>query len=166
VIAFAELYQRHSRDVYRFVFWLSGNPVDAEELTAETFARAWAGADSLRLETVKAYLIAIARNLYLEQRRRARPEEPLAAELVDGTPDPEREAIGRDRLSRLRSALQSLSEVDRAALLMRCEDGLSYADIARALGLSLSAAKVKVHRSRLRLAALMDGAQSAPEIRR
>jgi RNA polymerase sigma-70 factor (ECF subfamily) len=46
-----------------------------------------------------------------------------------------------------------LPEIDRAALLMRANDGLAYEEIARALGISLAAAKVKVHRARLRLAA-------------
>jgi RNA polymerase sigma-70 factor, ECF subfamily len=166
VTAFTDLYRRHSRDVFRFLYWLSGNAADAEDLTSETFVRAWAGADGLRLETVKAYLIAIARNLYLEKRRRSRPQDPLAADLADPTADPEREAIGRDRLARLRAALQQLSEVDRAALLMRGEDQLSYAEIARALGLSQATARVKVHRARLRLAALVAGARGAGEISR
>ena len=48
--------------------------------------------------------------------------------------------------------LQELPEVDRAALLMRAEDQLPYEEIARALGLTLSATKVKIHRARLRLA--------------
>jgi RNA polymerase sigma-70 factor (ECF subfamily) len=51
------------------------------------------------------------------------------------------------------AALRQLPEVDRAALLMRAEDGLPYEEIAAALGLSVAAARVKVHRARLKLAA-------------
>lgn len=49
-------------DRARFAYWLSGNEEEARDVAAETFARAWAGADGLRLKTVKAYLLAIARN--------------------------------------------------------------------------------------------------------
>ncbi len=50
------------------------------------------------------------------------------------------------------AALQTLPEIDRAALAMRSEDQLPYDEIARVLGLSLSAVKVKIHRARLKLA--------------
>ena len=49
-------------------------------------------------------------------------------------------------------ALQTLPEIDRAALLMRAEDGMPYEEIASALGVSPVAARVKVHRARLKLA--------------
>jgi RNA polymerase sigma-70 factor, ECF subfamily len=52
------------------------------------------------------------------------------------------------------AGLQKLPEVDRAALLMRAFEEMPYEEIARALGLSLAAVKVKVHRARLALAGL------------
>ena len=48
--------------------------------------------------------------------------------------------------------MQALPEIDRAVLLMRAHDDLSYEEIAAALGISVTAAKVKVHRARARLA--------------
>ena len=100
----------------------------------------------------------IARNLHLHEmrRHRARPGLPLDAEgsleLATEEVSPERRATARSELSRVLAELQKLPEVDRAALLMRAEDQLPYDEIARALGLSLSATKVKIHRARLRLA--------------
>src|SRR5437867_9180685 len=78
-----ELYRRYSQDVFRFSFWLSGDRSEAEDITSETFVRAWAGADDLRMSTVKAYLLAIARNLFLHRRRRGRRDHPLDDTLVD-----------------------------------------------------------------------------------
>ena len=49
--------------------------------------------------------------------------------------------------------MAELPEIDRTALLLRAEHELPYDEIARVLQISLSAAKVKVHRARLRLAA-------------
>jgi RNA polymerase sigma-70 factor (ECF subfamily) len=52
------------------------------------------------------------------------------------------------------AALQKLPEEDRAALLMRAQDGMSHEEIAASLGLSVAAVRVRVHRARLQLNAL------------
>jgi RNA polymerase sigma-70 factor (ECF subfamily) len=74
---FHELYEKYAPDVYRFAFWLSGSKADAEDITSETFVRAWIGRDKIRTETVKAYQFTIARNLFLKQQRRERRYRPL-----------------------------------------------------------------------------------------
>lgn len=154
---FETLYARYGADVFRFALYLCGNRADAEDVAAETFARAWTSRDRLRLPTVKAYLFAIARNLHRMGWRSARRRRALDESLRDDRPGPELAAEGRDRLARVLAALQELPEADRAAVLMRAQDGMSYADIGRALGLSETAVKVKVHRARLRLADLRGG---------
>lgn len=150
------LYRRHSQDVYRFAYWLSGNAADAEDITSETFVRAWTGANGVRAATARAYLLTIARNLFLQQRRRDRDRHDAPREEADPRPGPERQAAAVHRMAQLRVALLQLSEADRTAVLLRAQEGLRYDEIARALGISVSAAKVKVHRARLRLARLMD----------
>ena len=52
---FHELYSRYAADVYRFARWLTGNPDDAQDITSETFVRAWTAPEEPRMETVKAY---------------------------------------------------------------------------------------------------------------
>ena len=75
-ITFHDLYRRYAADVYRFAYWLTGSDADAKDLTSETFVRAWTAAEHPRMETVKAYLFTIARNLHRKQwRRQARLEE-------------------------------------------------------------------------------------------
>jgi RNA polymerase sigma-70 factor (ECF subfamily) len=147
-----ELYRRHAQEVFRFAYWLSGNRAEAEDITSDTFVRAWAGGEDLRLETVKAYLIAIARNLFLQRLRRSRRLSPLDLELADPRPAPDHELERHDELRVVREALRELSESDRAALLMHAEMEMPYEEIARVLGVSLTAIKVRVHRARIRLA--------------
>ena len=60
----------------------------------------------------------------------------------------------REQLAHVRATLASLAEVDRSALLLRALHDMPYEEIARVLDISLAAAKVKVHRARLRLAAV------------
>ena len=157
MITFHEIYEKYSKDVYRYCFWLSGSPPDADDLTSETFARAWVGRGEIRTETVKAYLFAIARNLYLNQKRTANRNVELSREQVDSTPGPHEIVESRLELSRVMYAIHSLPEVDRTAFLMRIQYGLPYDEIARILQLSSTTVKVKIHRVRLKLAALEIG---------
>jgi RNA polymerase sigma-70 factor (ECF subfamily) len=154
-ITFHELYSRYAGDVYRFAHWLSGNPHDAQDITSETFVRAWTAPEEPRLESVKAYLFAIARNLHRKQWRRASRHEALDEAMPDRATRPDEAAINRDEFERTLAAVQALPEMDRTVLLLRAEEDLSYEDIAAVTGLSVTAAKVKVFRARAKLSALL-----------
>src|SRR5690349_13600465 len=149
---FHELYESYSRDVYRFALYLSGDPALADDVTSETFVRVWSSPQPVRLATVKAYLLTIARNLWLMERRRYIRNRDLDKTIPDSAQSALRRAEVNDELERVLRALQEFPEVDRAALLMRADEGLSYEEIAVALGLPVATVKVKVHRARLKLA--------------
>jgi RNA polymerase sigma-70 factor (ECF subfamily) len=97
-------------------------------------------------------LFAIARNLYRQQHRRSRREVHLDSLERDPAPMPDQLVENRLALAEAQAGMQALPEVDRAALIMRVLYEMPYKEIARALSLSVVAAKVKVHRARLRLA--------------
>jgi RNA polymerase sigma-70 factor (ECF subfamily) len=148
---FGSLYQRYSRDVLRFALYLTGSRSEAEDIVSETFVRAWLSASPIRDGTVKSYLLAIARNLHIERHRHRARHDAMPDDLTDTAPGPEVQASGRDELRAVLEALQRLPEIDRSALLLRAQEGLTYTEIATALGLTVAAARVKVHRARLRL---------------
>ena len=148
MLTFEELYQRNAREVYRFAFWLAGDHCEAEDITSETFVRAWTHRTSIRTETLKAYLFAIARNVFLKRRRKQKLHEPLQDRHTDPNPGPAQLTEQHLEINRAHCVLQSLPELDRAAFVLRVELDLPYAEIARALEISLSSAKVKVHRVR------------------
>jgi len=150
---FHEIYEHHSKDVYRYAYWLSGSADDADDITSETFARAWVGREEIRTETVKAYLFAIARNLYLKGLRHANRQADLTPHHADPKPAPEQQVESRLELDRAMQMIQSLPEMDRTAFLMRIQHELPYDEIARILQLPLTTVKVKIHRARLKLAA-------------
>ena len=120
-------------------------------MTAETFMRAWTNTDGIRTETVKAYLLSIACNLVREGLRKRSPPVRVPEELIDPLPGPLAEASGRLELGAVLHALQFLPPTDRAVLLMKAQEGLAHEEIARALRLSVSAVRVKIHRARLKL---------------
>lgn len=151
IVDFHSLYERYAQDVYRFALYLCGDPALAEDITAETFVRAWVAPGEIRLGTVKAYLFMIARNLYRDGLKQAARHVELDDSLPDPDPGPEAITSTRSELRTVLKALQRLSEVDRAVLLMHLQEEMPYADIASALGLSVAAVKVKVHRARIEL---------------
>lgn len=153
--AFHELYTRYAGELRRFALYLSGNAALADDITSETFVRAWTASGTIREATVKAYLFAIARNLYLDELRRSARLSAIDEDAPASGPPLESSAEHRVRLERVLHALRRLPEVDRAALLMYAQEGMSYQEVADALSLSLGTVKVKIHRARLRLAALV-----------
>lgn len=155
VADFEGLYRAHAREVHRFVLFLSGDAALADDIVSETFIRLWAARGRVDLTTVRGYLFTIARNLFLQQRRHVHRRVELDERVADPQPGPDRRAGARDELQAVLAALQTLPDVDRAALLMRADEGLPYTDIAAALGITVTAAKVKVHRARLALGRLV-----------
>ena len=137
ILTFNELYRRYADDVHRFAFWLCGDADTADDITMETFERAWLSDADIRLETVKAYLLKIARNCFLRQRQSQKKKAPLSETIVDGAvlPDKNLELMGDVQL--VLAAMQRLPEIDRTVLLLRAEEGLPYEEIARLTGLSL-----------------------------
>src|SRR5258706_5609041 len=152
---FHELYSRYAQDVYRFAHWLSGNPDDARDITSEAFARVWIAPEEPRMDSVKAYLFTIARNLYRKQWRRESRQLELDETIPDLADSPDEVAVKKDEFRRAMDAMQALPESDRTLLLLRAEGDLSYDEIAISTGLSVAAAKVRVFRAREKLAGLM-----------
>ena len=150
---FESLYEDYSTEVLRFAFYLSGESAEAEDITSVTFVRAWSGRAKIRTATLKAYLFTIARNIYLEDLRKNKKTAVLEDIHVDPSPGPDSLVESRIELAWVQRFLGSLPECDRAAFIMRVQHSIPYGDIANSLGISLSSAKVKVHRTRKRLIA-------------
>ncbi|MGA8073659.1 MAG: RNA polymerase sigma factor [Candidatus Acidiferrales bacterium] len=149
---FGELYKKYAPDVYHFALYLSGERAEAEDITSETFVRAWTSSEPVRVATVKGYLFTIARNLYLHGQRRKSRHVALDDELRDPQASPYAQAEQKAELRAVLAGLQKLPEIARAALFMRAYHETPYEEIAAALGISLAAVKVKIHRARLALA--------------
>ncbi len=149
------LYRRYATEVYRFSLWLSGDPVEADDLVSETFLRAWTSYSDLRASTVKAYLFTIARNVFRRRMKRSRRHPNIETDTEQVGNGPAATAEAKQELEDALNAMQQLPEIDRAALLLRAQHGLPYDEIARCLGVSLSAAKVRTFRARIKLASIL-----------
>jgi RNA polymerase sigma-70 factor (ECF subfamily) len=144
--------------VLRYATARLGDPALAEDVAQESLAalvRAWRNGGAP--DSAEAFVFAIARRRAGRAVWRRRLAAPL--ELAVGTrtdePSPEARAIATDESARVRAALARLSSRDREAILLVAVGGLSMAEAAAALGLSISAVKMRVSRARIRLAALL-----------
>ena len=147
---FHELFERYAGDVHRFAQFLCGDPSLADDITQETFVRAWTSFGSIRQATVKSYLFTIARNLYRDSLRRP-VREQLAGDVPDGAVPVQARFERADELKRVLAAIDGLRPTDRDALLLHVRDELPHGEIAKRLGLSVAAVKVRIYRARLKL---------------
>jgi RNA polymerase sigma-70 factor (ECF subfamily) len=145
------LYKRYAGDVRRFALYLCGDVMMADEITSDTFVRAWMGADRIRQPTVKSYLFTIARNAYIDLLRRAARHTQLDENMPDTRISAQTQMEQSAEVRAVLAALQQLPEMDRTVLLMRAFDEMPYEEIAETLGIPVVAARVKVHRARLKL---------------
>ncbi|HSL30493.1 MAG TPA: RNA polymerase sigma factor [Anaerolineales bacterium] len=151
MLTFEELYLAYSPDVYRFACWLTGNATEAEDITSDTFFRAWMNFKTIRMETLRPYLFTIARNMYLESRRKTNNHRPVAESFAEHGSSVEQIIERKGELDAARHLLLHLPEIDRSAFVLRVQHDLPYAEIARILGVSEASVKVKVHRVRKKL---------------
>ena len=147
-MTFHEIYERHYRDVYRFAVFLTGEHGRAEDLTADTFVRAWVARDRIKQPTVRAYLLTIARNLYRDQRRREKPTTALDETWRDPRPGVDVQVQHVLALGQVRERLRHIARGDRHALLLFTARGMSYEEIAHALDVSVAAVKSRIFRAR------------------
>ncbi len=148
---FHSLYQSYAPQVHRFALFLCGEPALADDITSETFVRAWTARGKIREATVKAYLFTIARTLYRDHLRREKRNTELEDSIPDSRPGLAARTEHKAELEAVMAALRHLPEADRAALLMRAQEEMPYEEIAQVLNLPVTTVKVKVHRARLEL---------------
>jgi RNA polymerase sigma-70 factor (ECF subfamily) len=144
--AFERLYQRHRGDVYRFVLRDVRNPADAEDVTQTAFLNAYRALQhGDHPEKPRAWLLTIAQNV-ARRRFRARSARPPEVELDPEmlvAPEPEGPTT-----SEIREALSRLRPNHRAVIVLREIAGLSYAEIAETMDLSVSAVETLIFRAR------------------
>jgi RNA polymerase sigma-70 factor, ECF subfamily len=142
------LVERHAQAIARFVASL-GERDEVEEVVQDTFVRAFGSLDSFRGEsTVRTWLLTIARNL-LRDRQRGRKRAKFHVEIQDddivSSLDALEGTVAAETEQRLRAAVDTLSPMQRSIFTLRVTEGMSYREIAIAVGSTEGAARVHYH---------------------
>ena len=151
--AFDRIYQSYFEPVYRYALSLSGNPQIAEEIAQETFFKAMRTLDQFQgKSTLKSWLCAIAKNLWLSEQRK-RKDQPIddALQLPDSSIGPEEAIVRQDESMRIHRLLHRLDEPYREVFTLRTLGQLSFRDIGDLFGKSENWACVVFHRARARI---------------
>jgi RNA polymerase sigma-70 factor (ECF subfamily) len=161
--AFTRLVDRHKDAVVNYLTRLTGCRDRAEDFAQETFVRLYQNLDRYREEgALAAYLFRIATNLVRSDERRRkrwrllRPMLAVSGFLPGGDgavasapePGPQGRALAHEEYRQVTRALASLDLLYRAPLVLREIEGLSYHQIADALGVSEGTVKSRLHRGR------------------
>jgi RNA polymerase sigma-70 factor (ECF subfamily) len=155
--AFAALVERYWDNLYRWLFHLTHDQHAAEDLAQETFLKAFRGLASFRPGShFRAWLFRIAHNSFLNQRRHAaRCGQPVPDHVATNEAGPAEEAASRETLQLVARAVGRLPTEFRAAFLLRMEEGLSFREIARVLGLTEETARWRVFKARQKLMSVL-----------
>lgn len=155
--AFALLYERYIDRIYAYVYYRTGDPRDAEDLTARVFYRALAHMPEFSQTGAPfvAWLYRIAHNLVANWHRdkTRHPELPLDAWVNAHMPDaaPHTQAERAEAEQTLLDAIRALPAERQQLLLLKFVDGLSNVEIGRILGRSEGAIKSLYHRTLISL---------------
>ena len=156
-----DLYEKHARSVYRYLFSLSGEPDTAEDLTQETFCQALKSLDTFRGDcTPQVWLCAIAKRLWykeLERRSRTAPLEEAHLSSLAAPDDPAGETERREDRMALYRSLQRLDPETREVIYLRFAREFPFRQIGELMGHSEVWARLRCYRVKEKLAKLMTG---------
>ncbi|MDQ1468536.1 MAG: polymerase sigma-70 factor, subfamily [Bryobacterales bacterium] len=172
--AFRALVDQHARTVFRLAYRMTGNETDAEDMVQETFLRAWKQIGKFDgRATFGTWLHRICTNcaldhLRLRQRRQAAQpayhagedqSDPVALVAAE-SPSPERLAMSSQISAILGPALEELTEMERAAFILRHYEGMGIEEISVELGVQPGAAKHSVFRAVQKLRRVLEPAMA------
>ncbi len=154
--AFRLIFERYSRPVISFIYDIVNDRALAEELTQETFVRAFRGIHTMRAETkLSTWLFGIARNVARESlraRTRANNHVNIAdksvMDLSDNKPEPVDGLLSKEFNTLVRRSLAALDEDKRLVFTLKVLHQCSYEEIAMITGFSLAKLKTDLHRAR------------------
>lgn len=154
--AFRLIFERYSRPVISFIFDMVNDRPLAEELTQETFVRAYRAMHTMRSETkLSTWLFGIARNVARESLRarvRANSHVDLAdksvMDLSDNKPVPVDGLLNKELNTLIRRSLAALDEDKRLVFTLKVLHQCSYEEIAAVTGFSIAKLKTDLHRAR------------------
>ncbi|MBY6241344.1 RNA polymerase sigma factor [Methylosinus sp. Sm6] len=162
-VAFARVVEAEQGRVFGFLGRMGLDAATSEDIAQEAFLRVWRNAGSFdpKRGAASTWILAIARNLALghlraASRRRETFDEDEALNAPSQEPRPDAVLEDKQRRALLAAALERLAPAERSLLAASYDEGLDLASIARLEGCSPGAAKLRLHRARMKLRRIVE----------
>jgi RNA polymerase sigma-70 factor (ECF subfamily) len=150
---FQDVYRLHGRALWGYLYRLTGNAADADDLLQDSFCRLLATPLATRDDSqLRAYLFRIASNAAIDHRRRAGRAERHAASVSDAPMAAAESATLRHDMA---STFRQLKPQERVLLWLAHVEGTEHREIAQTLGLKAASVPVMLFRARRKLAGLL-----------
>jgi len=147
--AYDRLVTAYQDRVYQAAYRITGHREDAWDAAQEAFLRAFRGLRTFREDaSFSTWMTRIAVNAALDVVRRRPPHAPVAADVVPAGSDPTDEVLRRDQQRRVQQAIAALPADQRAVVVLRDVQGLSYEEIARVLRVPVGTVRSRLSRGR------------------
>ena len=162
--AFRIIHDRYRQRLFAYARqMLPGSTQDAEDALQDVFVRAYAGLRANHRQlALRPWLYRVAHNRCVDELRRPVPPAPaILQQICAPTPDPVTQVEQRESLRRLISDLRRLPAQQRSALLMRELGGMSYAEVATAMDVTVPAVKSLLVRARIGLTLAVEARDTA-----
>jgi len=151
---FISLFETYQLPLYRYLLQMTRNEETAEELLQETFYRAMVSLKVENMNQAKAWLFKVARNLYIDQLRKAEAEERMLEKVkakqtgISSLGNPQQQLEKKWKQKELEQILSMLPERMRTILYLREIQGFTYKELEIMMNLTESQVKVTLHRAR------------------
>lgn len=163
---FTMLYEKHYDEVLAYCTRRTGR-TDADDATADVFAVAWRRIDEIEWNTVRPWLYGIARGVLANTWRTGSRRKRLFGRVSGLAPEPsdlpEVQVVRRTQDEEVLDAVRRLKPADQEIVLLAAWEELSAPEIARTIGISVSAAEQRLHRAKQRLATALQSTSPAPK---
>jgi RNA polymerase sigma-70 factor (ECF subfamily) len=152
--AFSFLLNTYWEDVYKFQLKRTNNEINAEDITIESFAKAFEKINTYNNKYIfKTWLITISKNLHIDQLRKNKNKFDLKQlnekiQIKESSPSPEDNLINEQKLKSLKSKINKLKPHYKEVIELKCFNELSYKEISIKLNQPINNIKVKVLRAK------------------
>jgi RNA polymerase sigma-70 factor (ECF subfamily) len=147
---FLQAYEEYADAIFRYCLFRVYDRELARDLTQETFMRAWRRqSEGEHIKNIRAFLYTVARNLIIDHSRRARPQslDVMMEQGGDVGVDGREQTVDKIDVSLVLDVLEGCDEQSRDVVILRYVEGWRVKDIAKELGISQTAASVRLHRA-------------------
>lgn len=143
---FEKIYNSYKKELFSYIYYISGSRDIAEDILQETFLRFWKRMQYIDFLNLKAYLFKTARNIFIDIKRKEKRIKlvPLEEEFIDK----EVEDLGYRiiKKERIKKILERLDEEEREIILLRFWEDMKIKEIAKILGIKEVTCRVRLFR--------------------